>query len=234
MSVSEEIRNKLSVKGASMIGYADLKDVPEQNRMGFRYGISIAVALNPEIVSGIQNGPTNEYYNEYNRLNVLLDDLGQYAVNLLEESEFKAFPLTRSNVVEDDTTWRTMLPHKTVATLAGLGWIGKCAMLVTKPFGSAVRITSVLTNAQLETSEPIRVSQCGSCSVCKNICPGNAVLGTNWAVDKDRDTFYDAFACRKAARERTSKIGIEATLCGLCMYSCPNTQRYLNKGGLLW
>lgn len=230
MPIGEEIRKKLSEKGASMTGFADLSGVAEENRMGFKYGISIATALNPEIVLGIQNGPTKEYYNEYKRLNALLDDLAQYAANLLEEAGFEAFPQIRSNVVEDETTWRTPLPHKTVATLAGIGWIGKSAMLVTKPFGSAVRITSVLTNAPLETGEPIRASQCGSCSICKEVCPGNAVTGMNWTAERDRDTFYDPFACRKTARERTAKIGLQVTLCGLCMYSCPYTQRYLNKG----
>jgi epoxyqueuosine reductase QueG len=187
------------------------------------------VALNPDIILGIQNGPTKEYYQEYNRVNILLDDLAQYTASLLEDSGFKAYPQTRSNVVEDETTWRTMLPHKTVATLSGLVWIGKSALLVTKNFGSAVRITSVLTEAQLEADEPIRASQCGSCSICKNVCPGKAVLGANWAPDKDRDTFYDAFACRKTARERSAIVGIHASMCGLCMYGCPYTQSYINR-----
>lgn len=45
MSTSHEIREKLIDKGASIVGYADLKDVPEENRKGLRYGVSIAVAL---------------------------------------------------------------------------------------------------------------------------------------------------------------------------------------------
>jgi hypothetical protein len=31
-------------------------------------------------------------------------------------------------------------------------------------------------------------------------------------------------------KERSAKIGIQASMCGLCMYSCPYTQSYLNNG----
>jgi epoxyqueuosine reductase QueG len=34
----------------------------------------------------------------------------------------------------DPETLSTALPHKTVATKSGLGWIGKNALLVTRPF----------------------------------------------------------------------------------------------------
>ena len=45
--------------------------------------------------------------------------------------------------------FRTVMPHKTVAVHAGLGWIGKSALFVTEKYGSAVRLTSVLTDAPL-------------------------------------------------------------------------------------
>ena len=53
------------------------------------------------------------------------------------------------------------LPHKTVATRAGIGWIGKCALLVTEKYGSAIRLTTVLTDMDLETDQPINGSKCG-------------------------------------------------------------------------
>ncbi|MDP4094417.1 MAG: epoxyqueuosine reductase [Bacillota bacterium] len=229
MSLSEELKQELVEKGAAVVGYADLSDIPEENRRGFRYGISILVTVDPGIISGIGNGPTIEYYNEYNRLNILLDNLAQYASDFLEAKGFKAYPLTRKNVIEDENTWRSDLPHKTTATRAGIGWIGKCALLVTKQYGSTVRLTTVLTDACLETGEPINDSQCGSCTVCTEICPGNAVKGINWNTQTDRDTFYNAFVCRKTARERTAKIGIQNSLCGLCIYSCPYTREYLRN-----
>lgn len=37
-------------------------------------------------------------------------------------------------------------PHKTAATRAGPGWVGKCALFITREYGSAIRRASVLTD----------------------------------------------------------------------------------------
>lgn len=229
MTLSEEIRSKLLDKGASVVGFADLGELPEEDRRGYRYGIVIAVALAPEVVMGIRNGPTIEYYHEYKEKNNLLNELGKTAEGILMDKGFDALAKTTDVVKEDETNWTTELPHKTVATRAGIGWIGKCALLVTKEFGSAIRITSVLTNAELDTGEAINNSRCGECTICKDACPGNAVSGELWEVNKYRDEFFNPFNCRKAAREKAARIGVQATLCGQCIYKCPWTQHYLKN-----
>ncbi len=81
---------------------------------------------------------------------------------------------------------RTELPHKTVATRAGLGWIGKCALLVTRQFGSAVRLTSFLTDAELECAVPVTQSACRGCTLCVDTCPAGAVSGRQWSTEVDR------------------------------------------------
>ncbi|HEX3028521.1 MAG TPA: 4Fe-4S double cluster binding domain-containing protein [Clostridia bacterium] len=229
MTLSEELKAKLIKKGASFVGFADLSVIPEKDRARFKNGIIFGIAVRPEIILGIHDGPTMEYYREYNRINKLLNEIGEYTENLLIEKGFNALAKTQKVVVEDEGTRRTELPHKTVATRAGIGWIGKCALLVTEEFGSAVRITSVLTNAELETGQPINESKCGTCTACKEVCPAGAVSGELWEVSKDRDQFYNAFDCRKKARERSAKIGLEMSLCGLCILHCPWTQAYLKR-----
>jgi epoxyqueuosine reductase QueG len=93
--------------------------------------------------------------------------------------------------------------HKTVATRAGLGWIGKCALLVTEEYGSAVRITSVLTDAPLEVNKPVNNSNCGTCNNCVRNCPAEASSGDLWAAGMKRETFFDYLACRNKTIERT-------------------------------
>lgn len=123
------------------------------------------------------------------------------------------------------------MPHKTVAVRAGLGWIGKCALLVTKQFGSAVRLTSVLTNAPLECDEPVEQSFCGDCSECVKSCPGGAVSGKLWAPGMDREELFSPLLCRKKARELAAQaINKEITLCGKCIECCPHTKKYLLEG----
>lgn len=229
MTVGDYIKKKLVEKGASIVGFAELSSVSEEARRGFPYGIVFGVALDPAVVMGIKNGPTMEYYHEYKRLNSLLNELGEYTEKLLRDNGYAALAKTQSVVVVDDSTKRTELPHKTVATRAGIGWIGKSALLVTEEYGSALRISSVLTNAELKAGTPVNSSRCGDCTICKNCCPGGAISGKIWSVGIDRDEFYHAFDCRRAALERSGRIGLHETICGLCIVKCPWTQRYLAK-----
>jgi epoxyqueuosine reductase len=149
-TLNQEIKESLLRQGAALVGFADLSDLPPDIRDGYRYGISIAVELNPKIVKIIGNGPSMEYSDEYDRVNKLLNQLGESCAELLKTKGFNALAKTQSVVIQDAKTQTSKLPHKTVATKAGLGWIGKCALLITEEYGPAIRITSVLTDADLD------------------------------------------------------------------------------------
>lgn len=227
MDLDTELRYNLLSKGASVVGFADLSSVPSESRKGFQFGIVIGVALNPKIVQKIYPGPSIEFYNEFTRVNKLLNEIDEYTSEFLIEKGYDALAKTQSVVVIDEKTKRTELPHKTIATLAGLGWIGKCSLLITKEYGSAIRISSVLTNAKLETGRPVTTSNCGNCTNCKDICPSMAVIGKNWSVDMDRDDFFKPFNCKNKMEERGKVLGLTDGTCSLCLWNCPWTQKYL-------
>ena len=230
--LAEEIQTYLKSEGADIIGFADLKNLPAEVRRDYPFGISIAVALDPEIVSKIINGPDLEYFQEYQRANELLGLLGEKATRFLEERGCKAKSFSATNTEIDWDTLSTQLPHKTVATRAGLGWIGKCALLITPDFGSAIRITSVLTDTELPADTPKDNSDCGECHACMDICPGKAVTGLEWEVGMPRDQMYDPFKCREVAqRWQRERRGITDNICGMCIAACPWTQRYLDRMG---
>jgi epoxyqueuosine reductase QueG len=67
--------------------------------------------------------------------------------NLIRKQGFNTISSVATNEGIDFETHSTKLPQKTVATLVGLGWIGKCALLVSEPFGSDIRLNRVLTDA---------------------------------------------------------------------------------------
>lgn len=229
-SVIDELKTLLQSKGADLVGIADLRKLTPDVRNNFPVGISIAVALNPHIIANIQNGPTNQYYLEYKRVNDLLDKLGYSAVAFLNENGCKSISLAVTNIGIDSETLSTILPHKTTAFRAGLGWIGKCALLVTKTYGSAIRITTVLTDARLPTDNPVDTPLCGKCFSCVESCPVHAPSGKNWQPGMHRDDFYNAFACQENALEMARKnVGIRLTLCGICIAVCPWTQKYIKK-----
>ncbi len=230
MSVEREITDLLMSQGANLVGIGDLTNLPSDVRHGLPVGIAIAVALDAEVVSSIGDGPTKEYRAEYRRLNSLLGKLSRSAAQFLQDRGSRALSFAATGEGVNSTTHSTRLPHKTVATHAGLGWIGKCALLVTKPFGSAIRLNKVLTDANLETAAPEVASRCGDCAACVTSCPGHAAMGKDWAVAVHRDEFFDIFACRKAARKLAmERIGIEESICGICIAACPWTQAYIKR-----
>ena len=224
------IKDELSCHGADIVGFGDLTILLPQQRRNMPVGICVAVKYPKEVIKGIIDLPTREYYEQYNVLNEKLDMLVTLGASALKSFGYEAFPQTMDLIEQSETDYSTMLPHKTVATRAGLGWIGKSALLVTKKYGSMVRISSILTNAPLNTARPINKSRCGACMVCTATCPANAISGKNWSIHSYRDEFYNAKICRKVARARAlQSFGVKITQCGKCIVVCPYTQNYLNS-----
>jgi len=121
------------------------------------------------------------------------------------------------------TTLRTNFSHKMAATRAGLGWIGKTALFVSKKFGPRLRLATILTDHPLKcTFPPIDESQCGTCSVCVKKCPAQAATGKPWNIHVDRDEFFNPFKCREKCLELSwQKMEQRISICGICVSICP-------------
>ena len=228
------LKETLLNEGACKVGFGDLTALPEDQRKGMPRGISIAVPLDLSVVNQLGTGMTTSYHAEYNRTNALLNRLGLLAADLIGRAGYCAVPLVGDEVSESFRGHASLLPHKTVATRAGMGWIGRNALLVTKERGSAVRITSVLTDAPLPCSEPVNESSCADCSMCVRNCPGQAPLGPLWSVSADREDFLDVLACRKACVERSWRIAPGMSMCSLCVLVCPWTRKAIEAAGLTY
>ena len=226
--LNSQIEHELLGKGASVIGFADISNLPNEITVGYPRAVCITAALDPTIVSGISKGPTRQYFAEYKRLNNLLDNLCEQTAGILTNAGRNAEAITTTTDKFDIVTLSTPFQHKTVATLAGLGWIGKSALLITKEYGPAVRLATVLTDAEFETGTPMNESHCGDCRKCVEACPAGAMTGHNWEPGAARESIYDAFKCRQTARKLAKQQGIEATICGICINVCPWTQKYLS------
>ena len=222
---NSELSALLRERGATLVGFADLSALPADARRGFRYGISIGIVLNPQIVAAIPTGPHLDYYDEYRRVSDRLNELSEFAAVEIEKAGYPAFPQSR-RFIKQDTHWRTPLPHKTVAHLAGLGWIGKSAVLVTEKYGGAVRLGSVLTDMPFEAAIPIDTPGCGGCRVCVEACPGKAIKGPNWEIGLDRNELLDPEVCKKTVIKRGEPFGLTEGTCGVCIAVCPLTKTY--------
>ena len=226
-NLSENISATLLQKGAGTVGFADITKLPLPVRKDFPFAISIVVALNPKIISEIRNGPNTNYYNEYIRVNLLLSELCKAAAAVLTESGFDSYCIEPTTEKFDPVTISAPFQHKTVATRAGIGWIGKSALLITKQFGAAIRLATILTDAELMCGTPVEKSYCGTCDECVTHCPVKAITGNSWRIGVARDELFNASVCRKKCKELSRKESIPSTLCGICINVCPWTQKYL-------
>jgi len=229
MNLNKRIRTTLNEMGADLIGFADVADLPADMTGGLPAAVSIAVRLDPSVVSEISNGPTQRYYHEYGRVNELLAKLCTRIADLLTTCGRRAEAIEATSEYFDTRTLSMPIQHKTIATRAGLGWIGKSALLITKEYGPAVRLGSVLTDAQFETGKPIDTSHCGDCHRCVDRCPAGAIVGPNWSMGASRESIYDAFTCRDIAMNLSTQQGINSTICGICINACPWTQKYISR-----
>jgi epoxyqueuosine reductase QueG len=233
MTLNSEIESKLVEQGACLVGFADIGDLRTGLPDSMTSALSIAARLDASIISEIADGPTEQYYQEYRRVNEFLAHLSETTVEYLKGRGNRAAAIkpTVEGRDLDYGTLTTSLPHKTVATRAGLGWIGKSALLVTKEFGPAVRLATVLTDAEFEVGKAISSSRCGDCEKCVVHCPAKAISGRNWKLGLEREAIYDAFACCDTARKLAKRISLPSTLviCGICINVCPWTQKYISR-----
>ena len=226
MTLTEGLKRILYCHGADLVGIGDMSKV---ENCDFKTGVSIAVSLPKHVIIDLQEAPTKEYYDLYHSLNQRLNEIVMSGEEFLKKEGFEAEAQTtnRIKMIRDKTT---RIPHKTVATRAGLGWIGKNCLLVTPQYGSAVRISSILTNAPLQCSEPVDRSRCGACNLCVKECPAQALKGTLWNTDIPREEIIDIEKCYKKQVEiMTEKTGIHTDLCGKCFAVCAYTKKNLNS-----
>lgn len=224
MEMCQRLDAYLKGEGAALVGYADLA---QWMPYALPRAVVFAIALPKDVIRGIDKGPTPEYYQTYISVNTKLRALADGTVKLLEEQGFAARAQYGDNI-EFTAPYTTMLPYKTAALRAGLGWIGRSDLFVTEQYGSAIRLMTVLTDAPLPCGTPVTKSRCGNCTRCVEACPAKAIKGTLWEDGIAREELYDPKKCSEMARALTLKNTHQnATICGKCIEVCPFTKRYL-------
>jgi epoxyqueuosine reductase QueG len=68
---------------------------------------------------------------------------------------------------------------------SGLGSYGENGLLVTPEFGAAIRISGLVTTAELEADAPLEEDVCDHCMRCIESCPADALSGEG-KIDKKR------------------------------------------------
>jgi epoxyqueuosine reductase len=213
--------------GATYFGIADLapakKRISEQGGKflaQFPRAVSHGFVLTDGIVNTLVHhrniAALNTYwYYVYRIVNPHIDSISAMLAQSLDKAGFQAFVVPSSQMV-DRSKITGVFSHKIAAHLAGLGWIGKSALLITPEHGPRVRWGTVLTDAPLEAGAPMD-EMCHDCSACVKDCPAHAFTGQSFDKPGPRSEIFAAEACDNYLNKREA----QHRACGICVYICP-------------
>ena len=116
------------------------------------------------------------------------------------------------------------LLERAVAQRAGLGFIGKNTMLITKGLGSWVFLASVVTTLDLPADAPDE-RNCGECRLCIDACPTEAITAP-FSLDPRRCIAYLTIESRRPIPEDLRpQMGEWIFGCDVCQEVCPHNFR---------
>lgn len=226
MLLEAEIRKELTNQGAAFVHFVDVSHLSAQQNKGLNTAILFGLPLTPEFIGKVAQ--TNDYVEQLVRSNLQDEDefslkeiearqMADELADFLQNKGYQAYSQSDKNLERnggyDFQNHSTLLPHKTIAVLAGIGWIGKHNLLITKELGSAISMCTVLTNAPLPTATNAEVRpKCGNCTICKDVCPTGALTGESWSKNTTRDEIVNVYKC---------------TTCLKCLVHCPWTPTYM-------
>jgi epoxyqueuosine reductase len=105
------------------------------------------------------------------------------------------------------------------AERSGVGFIGKNTMLITRTHGSWVVLGTLLTEAELEPTDPVAAG-CGSCRLCIDACPTGA-LDEPGVLDSTRCLSYWTQTAGEIPDDVMDALGDRVYGCDICQEVCP-------------
>jgi len=201
--------------GATLFGIADINVLSNGKEQipklftGYNRAVSIAFRLSAGILSTITDSPTKIYAHHYKQVNYLLDRIALRIAGILQFWGYNSIPLPASQITDWDNITGNV-SHKTIAQLAGLGFIGRNHLLITSQYGAQIRLVSVATDCPLPPDNPT-TGECGKCFKCVKICPAEA-------IGKSHEKF-NLEKCREMLKTFAKK-GIGQYICGICVKVC--------------
>ncbi len=214
------LKEKAIDLGADFIGFCKL-DKPSKDFPQLPYAISVGVKLSTAILKTIESAPSFVYFQHYRAANALLDSVCFRLAREVEKAGYAALPVAASQSLGKNNPYAGVIPHKTVAVLSGLGFVGKSGLFLSNEYGSGVRLATILTDMPLERELPIVENGCGECTICKNACPAGAIYGEKPTANGERN--FDAEKCSRYMKEHFQDIG-RGSVCGVCIKVCPKNK----------
>lgn len=216
--MNTELRNVLFERGADIVRFVDISDLSATQTQGFPRAILFCMVLSRKFIIDMRNDVPIEH-DEFLEKEHKTDELADWLAQYINQKGYRAYSQSEKSNTEnghyDKERQSSTLPHKTIARKAGLGFIGKNNLIITKEYGCAFSMCTVLTDAPFSMDgHPVISSGCGVCEVCKNVCPARAIQGNEWTLGAGRDAIVDVFKCDCPLK---------------CMLNCPWTLKYAKR-----
>lgn len=218
--MKETIRETIRALGADVCGFANIARfaaAPEGYRPTDIYAsCRSVVVIGIALPKGLLQVSPRLVYGHFNReLSHTVDAVTLRAARAIEQlMGGMALPLPCDNPYEywdvERKEGRGLLSMKHAAVLAGLGSIGKNALLLNATFGSRLCVSAVLTDLVLEP-DTLSAELCvAGCRKCLDNCPATAI----------RDGHVDQLLCRSHTYGKTAR-GFDTVDCNRCRTVCP-------------
>ena len=215
------LKNLALSLGADLVGFCELPNAPVKGLPSHKYAVSLGVKLSDAVLKTIDGAPSFVYFQHYRTANALLDQIAFRLTREIERLGYSALPIAASQSLGKSNPYRGVIPHKSAAVLAGLGFVGKSGLFLSTDFGSKVRLASVITDMPLTNELPPIENGCGDCNVCQRACPAGAIYGAPPTMDGERN--FDAEKCSKYMKEHFQDVG-RGSVCGVCIKVCPKNK----------
>ncbi|MDR2909070.1 MAG: epoxyqueuosine reductase [Oscillospiraceae bacterium] len=220
MNMKEKIREIVLSHGADLCGCANIDrftGAPEGFHPAGIFSecksvISFAVAL----PKGLTKVPPRLIYGHYNSYACPNVDAIAFRAAKTFENLFSCFavPLPCDGPYEywddEEMTGRGLVSMKHIAVQAGLGTLGKSALLLNERYGSMLTLGAILTDLNLPSDSPANSICLDDCKKCVTSCPVGAI--NNGAVNQK--------LCRLNTYNKTAR-GFNTVDCNRCRTVCP-------------
>lgn len=247
--LKDRIREKAYEIGIDKIGFAsaepfyDLeKSIKEQHKKGHQSGFEHKVLEeriypekifeNPQSIISIALAYPSTIKNEPKR--VRGERRGEFAraswgtdYHFVLENRLSKLINYMSEITNGQASFKPMvdtgeLIDVAVAARAGIGFIGRNGLLITKEFGSYVYLGEIITDIPFAPDSPVDYD-CGDCRRCIDGCPTQALLG-NGEMNAQKCLSYQTQTKNYMPEKYRRKMGKVIYGCDICQIVCPYNQ----------